>query len=133
MNRYNIISLILFLVYLGLVFWCCFGDFSSLPKIQREILGIPTDKVIHFVMFLPFVTLCFMAVHFIGKSFRAKLWLFLPVFIAGILFAIGIEIGQSLTSYRSGDAMDFFADAVGLCVSTIITIILVFIKKKAFS
>ena len=71
--------------------------------------------------------------NFLGKTFGGKLWLVLPVLIAGILLAIGIEIGQSLTSYRTGDAMDFFADALGLCVSTVITIILVFIKKKAFS
>lgn len=104
-----------------------------MPDIQKEILGIPTDKVVHFIMFLPFVTLCFMAFSFLGKSFRSKLWLVLPVLLAGILFAIGIEIGQSLTSYRTGDSMDFVADALGLCVSTIITIILVFLKKKAFS
>ena len=133
MNKFNKISLILFLIYLGLVFWCCFGNFSDMPDIQREILGFPTDKVVHFVLFLPFVTLGHMSINFLGKTFGGKLWLVLPVLIAGILLAIGIEIGQSLTSYRTGDAMDFFADALGLCVSTVITIILVFIKKKAFS
>lgn len=133
MNKFNIISLILFLVYLGLVFWCCFGNFSDLPDVQKEFFGIPTDKIVHFIMFLPFVTLCFMAFSFIGKTYRGKLLLIIPALVAGILLAIGIEIGQSLTSYRTGDSMDFVADSMGLLVSTIITLILVALKKKAFS
>lgn len=133
MNKFNIISLILFLVYLGLVFWCCFGNFSDLPDVQKEFFGIPTDKIVHFIMFLPFVTLCFMAFSFIGKTYRGKLLLIIPALVAGILLAIGIEIGQSLTSYRTGDSMDFFADSMGLLASTIITLILVALKKKAFS
>ena len=54
MSKRDRIFFVLFLAYLGLVVWCCFGNFGSMPNVQREMFGIPTDKVVHFVMFLPF-------------------------------------------------------------------------------
>lgn len=49
----TILSRVLFLLYVCAVCLICFADSSSLPRMQRFIFGIPTDKVVHFIMFAP--------------------------------------------------------------------------------
>ena len=131
MRRRNIIFLILFLLYLGLVLFCCFGSFQSLPNVQNEFFGIPTDKLVHFVMFLPFVFLCYLSFDHLARKPLHAFLLVTACLLAGALMAVATEDGQSLTSYRTGDMMDFVADAAGLAVSTIFLIaILIFIKRE---
>ena len=50
-----------FYLYLIAIAVLCFGKFSDLPSVSNTILGIPTDKVVHFVMFFPFPILAFLA------------------------------------------------------------------------
>lgn len=121
--------MILFLIYLGLVLWCCFGNFSGLPQVEKEMFGFPTDKVVHFIMFLPFVFLGYMSFASRPKSRFQGILLVLAALVAGSLMAVATEIGQSLTSYRTGDEWDFVADALGLCATTLFTLALVLFKK----
>ena len=53
----SILSRVLFLMYLGAIALLCFISGEKIPDIQREIFGIPTDKLVHFFMFLPFPVL----------------------------------------------------------------------------
>ncbi len=129
MRRRDHIFLILFLIYLGLVLWCCFGNFSDMPDVQKEMFGIPTDKVVHFIMFLPFVFLGYMSFASRPKKRIQSILLVLASLAGGVLMAVATEIGQSLTSYRTGAAFDFVADGTGLLVATVFTLILVFFKK----
>ena len=46
---------VLLILYLGAVAWLCFGSFDNAPSIKESFLGIPTDKLIHFSMFLFFL------------------------------------------------------------------------------
>ena len=130
MKRRNTIFLILFLAYLGAVLWCCFGHFSSLPQVNEDFLGIPTDKLVHCVMFLPFVFLSFLAFDSPGRSQPGTFLLLMAVIAAGLVMAVATEIGQSFTSYRSGDPADFLADSAGLALSTLGTLVLIFLKRK---
>ena len=124
MRKKNVIWLILLLIYLGMVAWCCFGQFESLPKVTKDFLGIPADKIVHFIMFLPFPFLCFRTFSFLAaKPWQAVLALFV-IFLIGCLIAAGTEIGQSFTSHRSADPMDFLADAIALATCALITLIL---------
>lgn len=124
------IFLILFLAYLGMVVWCCFGHFDSLPKVQKDLFGIPTDKVVHFVMFLPFVFLFYMSFASMPRRRAQALLLALGALAAGALMAVATELGQSLTTYRSGDAWDFAADAAGLGVALVCVLIIIFTNKR---
>ncbi len=129
MKKRNIISFILFLLYLGFVAWCCFGHFDSLPNISRSILGFPTDKVVHFVMFFPFAFLCFASFDFLaGKKWKALL-LMAAVFVIGLLVATATEAGQSLTTYRSADPLDFKADALALGLASLIIAVIILARK----
>lgn len=131
MKKRNILSLVLFIIYLGAVAYCCFGHFNDIPDIgQDNLFGIPMDKVVHFLMFFPFPILCFMT--FAGQT--RKSWH--TVLTAGVVFLTGCavaaltEIGQSFTDYRSGDILDFAADVTALALSTfIVTIIEIHIKQ----
>ena len=50
----RVFKIVLFLVYVALVAWLCFGMFKPSQDIPRSLFGIPIDKVVHFLMFLPF-------------------------------------------------------------------------------
>ena len=122
MGKRNVVSLVLFVIYLAAVIWCCFGHFDDLPDVDKSLFGIPTDKIVHFIMFLPFPVLCFKSFSFLaGKQWRAILTI-IVIFILGCLLAAGTEIGQSFTKYRSGDPLDFISDVAALVVSSIATL-----------
>ena len=120
-----------FYAYLVVLAVLCFGNFSSLPKVSKAILGIPTDKVVHFCMFLPFPILAFLAYDKYTGNRRSVLIFALVTFLAGCLLAAGTELGQAyLTKHRSGDAMDFIADFTALLTGSVIATLIDLRKLK---
>ena len=130
MSKRKIIGLVLFLVYLGLVAWCCFGYFDDLPKPTQYILGIPIDKIVHFLMFVPFPFLCYMAFGpERGRSWKSVLTVFIA-FLTGCLVAAATEIGQSYTSHRTADPKDFMADAIALAVASLVALVIILLRNN---
>lgn len=127
----KIISRILFLAYIGLVAYLCFGQFNNIPEIARKFrfLGIEQDKLVHFCMFFPFPILCYYAFGKTFKSFGGALGFTLIVFLLGCALGAATEIGQGMTTYRSADPKDFFADGLSLAVSSVISFIICLIHK----
>ncbi|MCQ2169758.1 MAG: VanZ family protein [Bacteroidales bacterium] len=125
----TILSRVLFLLYVCAVCLICFADSSSLPRMQRFIFGLPTDKVVHFIMFAPFPILSYLSFdHPSGKPGRSVLFVFLSL-IAGAALAYSTEVIQSYLPSRSMDIKDFYADALALGVSSIF-ILLVDLTRK---
>ena len=120
-----LIARILIVVYLAAVAFLCFGDFGGLPGVEQSFLGIPTDKIVHFLMFFPFPVLAYFAFdRFTEKVWTSILWTGVT-FLAGALLAAGTELGQArLTTWRSGDPNDFKADLVALAASSLLVLIL---------
>lgn len=131
MKKRKTFTLSLFILYLAAVLYCCFGHFSDLPEIgQDTFFGIPTDKVIHFLMFFPFPILCFLAFTGTRRPLHTVTTAVI-VFLTGCAIAAATEIGQSFTDYRSGDILDFAADVTALAISSIaVTLIELHITKK---
>ena len=130
MSRRRVIGLIVFLIYLGVVVWCCFGNFEDLPKPKQSILGIPIDKIVHFLMFVPFPFLCYMAFgpeHV--KPWKSVLAILLS-FLSGCLVAAGTEMGQSFTSHRTADPKDFMADAIALAIASLIALLIILLRNN---
>lgn len=125
MSKKKIFHIFLLIAYLAVLGWLCFGKFDSVSTgLPLEILGIPTDKIVHFLMFLPFPLLCWLV--FRGRSDKPwhSLVLVLVFFGIGCLLAAGTELGQALTAYRAGDPADFLADGIAIAFSTVIALIL---------
>ena len=130
MSKRKVIGLTLFLVYLGVVTWCCFGNFEDMPKPKQFILGIPFDKIVHFLMFFPFPFLFYMAFGpDRGNSRRSMLTLSLS-FLSGCLVAGATEIGQGFTSHRTADPKDLMADAVALAAATVLAVLIILLKNN---
>ena len=121
---------IAFFLYLAAIVWLCFGQFDQVPQMQRTIWGIPTDKIAHFLMFFPFPLLACLAFGgYRGKPGQAVLKTALA-FLAGCAFAAGTEWVQTRLPYRSGDPVDFQADALALLLSSVIVLLLVLVKHR---
>ena len=130
-RRQLTVARILLVLYLAALLWLCFGHFDSMPDVKRCYWGIPTDKIVHFLMFLPFPLLAYFAFdRYTEKFWPSVLWTGVA-FLAGILLATGTEVGQALlTTYRSGDPSDFRADLIALGVSSLLVFILDLRKQR---
>ena len=129
-RRQLIWARILFAVYLAAVAFLCFGQFSSSEDVPMDLWGIPTDKVVHFLMFFPFPLLACLAFGgYQGQVGKAVLKTTVA-FFAGCAFAAGTEWVQTRLPYRSGDPVDFQADALALLFSSIIVLLLVLVKHR---
>jgi VanZ family protein len=129
-RRQRIWARILFGVYLTAVAFLCFGKFSSTKEVPMELWGIPTDKVVHFLMFFPFPFFACLAFGgSLRKPWQAVLWTVIA-FLSGCAFAAGTEWIQTKLPYRTGDPVDFQADALALLICSVIVLILVLVKKR---
>jgi hypothetical protein len=122
---------ILFFLYLAMVLVLCFGQFKNTPSVPFTILGIPTDKVVHFCMFFPFPILAFLAFDRFTNTVPASLAFGACTFVVGILLALGTEWGQAtFTNYRTGDRMDLRADCIALFLSTAFVTVWDIVKQR---
>ena len=131
MKGRRLIARILFFLYLAAVLVLCFGQFKDAPSIPWTLLGIPSDKLVHFCMFFPFPILAFLAFDQYTKTVPHTLMFVGVTLVVGLIIAVGTEWGQaSLTDYRSGDALDFVADSAALLLSSILVTIWDIRKQK---
>ena len=122
-KRLKILFQIAFGVYVVAVLMLCFGHFDNTPSLPTTFLGIPTDKVAHFCMFLPFPILAFLAFDKYTETPKSTLLFSSLTFVAGVLLALGTEWGQThLTSYRTGEPWDLAADLLALLLGTLVII-----------
>lgn len=130
-KRQLIWARILLGVYLLAILVLCFANFSKVPQVQKEILGIPTDKLVHFLMFFPFPILAFFAFDKHTESVKSTLLFTGLTFLTGCVFAAATEFGQAeLTTWRSGDPHDLIADVCALAVASIVVIFLDIRKQR---
>lgn len=121
---------VLFVAYLAVVAWLCFGNFSSPPKISPYLFGIAIDKVIHFLMFLPYPFLFFMSFFRKGSHLQRDAGILCAALFTGVLMALATEYIQGLTVYRSKDMMDLAADVIALLTGTSLTYTVLSIVKS---
>ena len=120
MKRLTTCMRILMVIYLTVVFVLCFGKFSPGDPSQFRLWNIPPDKVVHFLMFLPYPVLAFYA--FGGRALprRRRILAIAGIFVSGVLIALATESIQRLIPYRSGEGADLAADTLGLLLSSLI-------------
>jgi len=120
-GRTHTLYIIIFCMYLAAVGLLCFIKPSSLPEMDiKTFFGLPLDKVLHFLMFLPYPFLSGMI--FISKEQRpiVSCVILFILAVTGIGVAYGTEIIQSHTGYRSYEIADFHADMIGIAAGTLL-------------
>ena len=117
------IYIILFCFYLIAVALLCFLRPSSLPEMDiRTFLGLPIDKVLHFVMFLPYPVLAGMSFMNRENALLRNIITLMILVILGIGMAYGTEIIQAQTGYRAYEIADFHADISGIAAGSAIAL-----------
>ena len=119
------ILMILYIIALAVL---CFGHFGSLPQIHSKILGLEQDKVVHFLMFLPFPLLSYYALGIQPSGPWKAIGLVLLIFLAGSLVAAATEIAQGFLPYREADPKDFLADTCALALCSLAVFIIMLVK-----
>lgn len=122
--RLRIFARMAFFPYLAVVLFLCFWPFKDTGALPGRWLGIPTDKLAHVCLFLPYAILLWLGFSPPGK--KPSLRNAALIFASGVLLACLTELGQALTAYRSGDLLDLVADGIGLLAGTL------FIMLKKF-
>ena len=123
------ISAFLLCVYIVTVAVLCFMKPSSLPQVELDFFGIPMDKVVHFIMFLPFSILAYMTFWPADAGKIRKMAVLLVIVIFGAGMAVATERIQAMTGYRTGDIMDFAADMTGILTGAALTALFILLKK----
>ena len=112
----------LFLLYIVAVLCLCLLNLSDkTPELPQYFLGIPMDKLAHFLMFFAYPVVGWLMLTY-NKMLSMRTNLIFPVLlITGFLFAAFTEAAQGLlTTYREPDNMDFIADAIGIISSILL-------------
>ena len=131
MKGRRLIARILFFLYIAAVLVLCFGQFKDVPSVPWTLFGIPSDKIVHFCMFFPFPILAFLAFDKYTRTPRSTFLFSGLTFLVGVALAFGTEWGQAhLTTWRSGDPLDWVADVTALFIGTLIVIIWDIRKQK---
>ena len=125
-SGYRVLRIVVFLVYVAAVAWLCFGTFKPVPSIPRSIFGIPTDKVVHFLMFLPFPLLGTIAFDF--RSWWRTLAL--TTLLANIIAFSFEQLQSRITSIRITDPTDLNANFLGITLGLAIAILIGLLAKK---
>lgn len=111
----------LFCVYLTAVGVLCFIKPSSIPEIDIKVfLGIPIDKILHFLMFLPYPILAGPVFVRRERGLASGILTLALLSVTGAGVAYGTELIQAHTGYRSYEIADFHADITGIITGSLI-------------
>ena len=112
---------ILLVIYLAAVAYICFASQGDLPSFDEWPFKIPADKVVHFLMFLPWPILaCLSVLPFDAGRTRKAVIVMMLMTLAGCAIAGVTEWIQGLLPYRSKDIFDCIADCLGLLTGALL-------------
>lgn len=122
-------AILLFAFYLAAVAYLCFLKPGSIPVLQQFIFGIPTDKVIHFIMFLPYPVLAYISFRPDRKGVLTHMLTFIAIIAVGAAMAMGVERLQ-IAAGRNYDIKDFYANIAGMAAGAVTTLILILARHR---
>ena len=125
-----ILARIAFAVYILAVLVLCFAQFPSSDDVPSEFMGIPMDKLVHFLMFFPFPLLAYLAFDRYREQRGSAIPWVAGALACGCAFAAFTELVQSRLPYRSGDPADFKADAIALFAGSLFILFVILVKHK---
>jgi len=105
------------LLYIAAVAYLCFSNLEKVQDAPKTFLGLPTDKIVHFAMFLPLPVLAAFAMDRKFESVGETVAFFFTACSLSCIFAGLTEIIQGMLPYRSEDIADFATDCAAICLS----------------
>ena len=120
---YRLIFSTLLLVYIGTVLYLCFASFDpEFIKKESELFNL-TDKEVHFLMFIPFVPLCFLSIGNYRWNFGRVVIFAIGLCIAAGVSAYAIELIQGTTEHRGKDVWDALAGLGGAVTGALLQVL----------
>lgn len=107
---------VLFLLYIAAVLCLCLLNLSDkTPELPKYFLGIPMDKIAHFLMYFAYPPACWLMLSY-NKMLKVNgRHIFTIIILTGLAFAAFTESAQGfLTTYRNPDPVDFVANITGI-------------------
>ena len=124
------ISFIILCIYIAAVAFLCFMKTDSLPSVDMYFLGIPMDKVVHFMMFAPFPVLAYMTFWPSKAGKGGKLAVLTVIVAVGAGLGKATERIQTMLGYRTGDPADFLSDMTGILTGALVIAAYILFKKE---
>lgn len=115
--------------YFAAVMVLCLIRPEYIPDVEIRIWNIPADKILHFLMFLPYPAIAYIAFRPENRRKWLHLLVLLAVFAAGIGLAMTTEKLQGLSEYRAYEVTDFYADILGMECCTIATALYIIFRR----
>ena len=128
--RINIFAIV-FCIYMAAVAMLCFMHGDRLPDMSGTWFGLPSDKVAHFLMFLPFTPLAYLTFRRKRSSLWTKMVVLTLMLVIGGGLAYGTEIIQERLSYRTYEATDLIVDCIGLAAGYAVVALKIIIFKNS--
>lgn len=99
-------------------------------KAPDLLFGIEIDKVVHFLVFLPYPFLLWLA---FNKRFikHRNLFICFLIPLTGLLFAIATELLQSLNPTRDFDIFDILANILSIIFASLVLNVIHFINDRS--
>ena len=110
----------LFVAYIVAVLCLTLLDLSDkTPELPKYFLGIPMDKIAHFLMYFAYPVVGWLMVSYNKNIKIEQKYVFSCLIISGLAFAAFTETAQGLfTTYRESDPLDFLANVLGIFVGS---------------
>ena len=124
------ISRVLFGLYIMAVGAVCFSRPESIPSITFDWFGLPADKIVHCMMFIPFPILAFLAFIPGSHSNVRKIVDLALIGMCGAAIAYATEQVQGMLGYRSLEINDFLADIMGISVGVTVMLGVIVLKTR---
>ncbi len=107
--------------YLCAVAYLCFNSGEQMPSVDWSFLGIPSDKLVHFLMFLPFCPLAFQAFSRAKQKSLRSLGFLCALTLCGAALAAATEIVQYFLPTRAMELTDLAADCAAIVLGSLVT------------
>ncbi len=124
------ISLILLIIYIASVLFLSLYSFENTQiDLPKFFLGIPLDKIIHFIMYIPLPILLWAVLIDFYPSYYHRGVALVIIFIISIILSTSTEILQKTTEFRQFEYLDLIANYLGVIIGLLSISI---IKKLIF-
>jgi hypothetical protein len=113
----------IFALYLGLLFFLSLYPFSSTPvDMSKYLLGIRTDRIVHFIMFFPLPLLSGCVYELSRLKFKRRYCKYILIFSVSVVIASLTEFLQGISAFRDFDYIDLVANWFSIIVSSLLLI-----------